>query len=156
MSKAATDAPGHSEQLVELWSTGLVGRDHLAVDYRFVDVERGRHLVAECLETAQDIAVARDEAAAALLKIAEATEAIIFELKEPFGVVERLFSPGRDDRLYAGQCHPADMARPAGFVQRPPAAASFLADSLETTAKPSLLIRAELRVILIVPAVYLR
>ena len=96
-----TDAPRHSEQLVELRPAGLVGRDHLAVDYRFVDVERGRHLVAERLETAQDIAVARDEATSTLLVVAETPEAIVLELKEPFGVVERLLSPGRDNRLYA-------------------------------------------------------
>jgi len=116
MSKAATDAPGHSEQLVELWSTGLVGRDHLAVDYRFVDVEHGRHLIGERLETTQDIAVARNEAATALLKIAEAPKPIVFEVEEPVGVVERLPSPARDDRLYAGKCHLADMARSADFV----------------------------------------
>ena len=45
---------------------------------------------------------------------------------------------------------------PSSGFKRPSAAASFLADSLEATARPSLLIRAELRVILIVPAVYLR
>ena len=101
MSKAATDAPGHSEQLVELWSTGLVGRDHLAVDYRFVDVERGRHPVAERLETAQDIAVARNDTAAALLDVAQRTKPIVFEVEEPVGVIERLLSPSRDDRLYA-------------------------------------------------------
>jgi hypothetical protein len=59
-----------------------------------------------------------DDVATALLKIAETPEAVVFELKEPFRVVERLLSPGRDDRLYAGKCHPADMARPADFVYR--------------------------------------
>jgi len=34
-----TGGPRHAEQLVELWSAGLVGRNHLAVDYRFVDIE---------------------------------------------------------------------------------------------------------------------
>src|SRR5215472_4965819 len=92
-----TGAPRHTEQLVELRSASPVSHDHLAVDYGFVDVEHGRHLVAERLERAQDIAVARDEAAAVLLKIAEAPKPIVFELKEPFGVIERLISPGRDD-----------------------------------------------------------
>ena len=47
----------------------------------------------------------------------KAPEAIVFELKEPFRVVERLLSPGRDNRLYAGKCHPAGYgARPADFV----------------------------------------
>ena len=106
MSKAATDAPGHSEQLVELWSTGLVGRDHLAIDYRFVDIEQPASLVGERVETAQDVAVARDKVAAALLDIAQTPEAIVFELKEPFRVVERLLSPSRDDWLYAGSVTP--------------------------------------------------
>ena len=41
--------------------------------------------------------------------LSEAPEAIVFELKEPFRVIERLLSPSRDDRLYAGKCH-SDMA----------------------------------------------
>jgi hypothetical protein len=90
-----------------LWSAGLVDRDHL---------ERGRHLVAERLEAAQDVAVARDEAATALLDVAQRSKPIVFELKEPFGVVERHLPPDRDDRLYAGKCHLADMARSADFV----------------------------------------
>jgi len=48
-----TGAPRHAEQLVELWSAGLVDCDHLAVDYGFVDVEHGRQLLAERLEAAQ-------------------------------------------------------------------------------------------------------
>ena len=71
------------------------------------------------LEAAQDIAVARDEAAAAPLDVAQRSKPIVFELKEPFGVVERLLPPGRDDRLDAGKCHLADTARPADFVQFP-------------------------------------
>jgi hypothetical protein len=38
--------------------------------------------------------------------------------EEPFGAIEQLLSPSRDDRLYAGKCHPADTARPADFVFR--------------------------------------
>ena len=101
------------EKVNENRAAGLVDRDHLAVDYGLVEVEHGRQLLAERLEAAQDVAVARDETATTRLEVAEATETIIFELKEPFGVVERLLSPRRDDRLYAGKCHPADMARPA-------------------------------------------
>src|SRR6516164_2898840 len=108
-----TGAPRHAEQLVELRSVTLVDRDYLAVDYRLVDIEQPTNLVGERVETTKHVAVARNEAAAARLKVAEAAETIIFELKEPFGVVERLLSPRRDDRLYAGKCHPADMARPA-------------------------------------------
>ena len=100
-------------------TSNTMGFDHLAVDYRVVDVEHSCHLRAERLETAQDVAVARDDAATALLKIAQAPKAIVFELEEPFGVIERLLSPGWDDRLYAGKGHLADMARPADFVQCP-------------------------------------
>jgi hypothetical protein len=78
-----TGAPWHAEQLVELWSAGLIDHDHLAVDYGFVDAEHGRRLLAERLETAQDIAVARDEAATALLDVAQRTKSIVFEVEEP-------------------------------------------------------------------------
>jgi len=70
-----------------MWSAGLVDHDHLAVDYRLVNVEYGGHLVGQNLETAHDVAVARDEAATALLDIAQRTKPVIFELKEPVGVV---------------------------------------------------------------------
>ena len=56
--------------------------------------------------------------------LSEAPEAIVFELKEPFRVIERLLSPSRDDRVYAGKCHPADMARSADVVQCPAASTS--------------------------------
>ena len=83
----------------------------------FVDFEQPDNLVAEHLETAKDVTVARNDTAAALLDIAQAPEPIVFEVEEPVGVVERLLSPRRDDRLYAGKCHSADMTRPAVFVQ---------------------------------------
>jgi hypothetical protein len=50
---------------------------------------KSRHLVAERLETAQDVAVAQDEAATALLDVAQRTKPIVFEIEEPVGVVER-------------------------------------------------------------------
>jgi len=56
-------------------------------------------LIAERLEAAQDIAVARDEAATALLDVAQRTKPVVFELKEPFRVVERLLSLSWDDRF---------------------------------------------------------
>jgi hypothetical protein len=104
-----TGAPRHPEQLVELWSAGLIGRDHLAVDYGFVDIEQPANLVGERVETTKHVSVARDDTTAALLDVTEAPKPIVFELKEPFGVIERLLSPGRDDRLYAGKCHPVNM-----------------------------------------------
>ena len=54
-------------------TSNTMGFDHLAVDYRVVDVEHSCHLRAERLETAQDVAVARDEAATALLDVAQRT-----------------------------------------------------------------------------------
>ena len=38
------------QEIIELRPTGLIDRDHLAVDYRLVDLEYGRQLVAERLE----------------------------------------------------------------------------------------------------------
>jgi hypothetical protein len=64
-----TVAPRHAEQLVELRSTALVGRDHLAVENGFVYIEQSSNLVAERLETAQAVVVARDEAATARLEV---------------------------------------------------------------------------------------
>jgi len=86
-------------------TSNTMGFDHLAVDYRVVDVEHSCHLRAERLETAQDVAVARDEAATALLDVAQRTKPIVFEVEEPVGVIERLLSPSRDDRLYARKNH---------------------------------------------------
>ena len=105
--------PAAAQEVVEHRPAGLVGRDHLTVDYRFVDIEQPANLVAERLETAQDVAVARDEAATALLDVAQRSKAIVFEVEESFRVVERLLSPRRDDRLYAGKCHPVNMGATA-------------------------------------------
>jgi len=82
------------EKINEDRTAGLIDRYHLAVDDGLVDVERGRRLVGERLETAQDVALARDEAATALLEIEEAPKAVVLELKKTVGVVERLLSPG--------------------------------------------------------------
>jgi hypothetical protein len=57
-----------------------------------------------------------DRSATALLDVAQRTKSIVFEVEEPFRVVERLLSPGRDDRLYAGKGHPADMALSVDLV----------------------------------------
>ena len=56
--------------------------------------------MGERIETVKDVSVARDEAAATALEIAEGAEPIVFEVEEPFGTIERLFSKSRDDRLY--------------------------------------------------------
>ena len=76
----------------------------------------GTNLVGERVETAHDIAIARDQAAAALLDVAQRAKRVVFEVEEPVRVIERLLSPGRDNRLYAGKGHPADMARSADLV----------------------------------------
>jgi hypothetical protein len=49
-------------------------------------------LVTERLEAAEDVAVARDKAAAPLLDVAKAPEAVVFEVKEPVAIVEGLLS----------------------------------------------------------------
>jgi hypothetical protein len=46
------------QEIIELWPSGLVDRDHLAVDYRLVDLEYGCQLLGEHLEAAQDVAIA--------------------------------------------------------------------------------------------------
>jgi hypothetical protein len=97
---------------------GLVRRDELSIDYGLVDVEPPTNLVGECIETSHRVAVSRDEAAAALLKVAQGAKAIVLEVKEPPGVVERPLSPGRDDRLHPRKCHAVLIwARPADFIR---------------------------------------
>ena len=88
---------------------GLVGRDHFAVENGIIDVEHTGHLLGELIEPGHDIAVARDQTIAALLEIAEGAEAVVLELEQPVGVVERLFSPGRRDRLHARKGHDPHM-----------------------------------------------
>jgi hypothetical protein len=92
-----------------LRSAGLVGRDHFAVENGIIDVEHTGHLVGELVEPGHDVAVARDQAIAALLEITEGAEAVVLELEQPVGVVERLFSPGRRDRLHARKGHDPHM-----------------------------------------------
>ena len=82
------------EKIVKLWSAGSVGDDHLAVENGVLDVQERRHLLAECLEAAQLLAVARDQPAAVPLEITKPPEAVVLELKEPPGIVERLLPRG--------------------------------------------------------------
>ena len=98
-----------AQQVIELRSAGLVDRDDLAVENGIIDVEHTGHPLGELIEAGHDIAVARDQAIAALLEIAEGAEAVILELEQPVGVVERLFSPGRRDRLHARKGHDPHM-----------------------------------------------
>ena len=82
-------------------AAGLIGRDHLAVEDGVIDPQLGRHLAAELIEPAQDVAPPRDEAAAApLLDVAEGPKAVVLELEEPVGIVERLLPRNGDDGLY--------------------------------------------------------
>jgi len=99
-----------AEEVVELRSASPVGHDHLAVENGLIHPDLGRHLVAERVQAAEDVAIARDETAVAPLEIAQAPEAVVFELEHPAGVIERRFSPGRDDRLHPRKRHPGDMA----------------------------------------------
>ena len=75
--------PRASQQIIKSWSAGLIGCDDLTVDYRIVDGERRCYLAGESVEAVEDVAVARDQAAAAVLEIAEASEPVIFEVEQP-------------------------------------------------------------------------
>jgi len=130
------------QQIVELGSAGRIGRDHLAVENCLVEIEQGRQLVAELVKAAHQIAVARDETAAPLLDIAHGPKAVVFAVEEPIGVVERLLSPGRDNRLDAGKHHPADMARSVDVVHAAvPRAESPLAWDADAAARKCALLR---------------
>ena len=59
------------EEIVELRAARLVGRDHLAVENGLADLKLGRDLFTKLDEEAHNIAIARDEPAAALLDVAE-------------------------------------------------------------------------------------
>jgi hypothetical protein len=72
------------EKIVELRPAGRVDRDHLAIENRLVEVEHGPELVAESVEAAEVVAVARDEPAAVPLDT-KAPKAVILEIKEPAG-----------------------------------------------------------------------
>jgi hypothetical protein len=50
------------------------------------------YLVAEDIETVQDVAAARDEAAAALLEVTKGSKAVVLEFEEPVGILEWLAS----------------------------------------------------------------
>ena len=102
-----------SHEVVEAWTPGLVGRYHLSVHDGVVDVELGRQLSAEFAKPAQGIVIARDEAAVALLEIAQGTKAVVSDLEELDGIVERLLSRTRDNRLYTRQCHLQRIAQAA-------------------------------------------
>ena len=72
--------PCAAEKLVELRSARPVSRDHLTVEYGFRSkIEQPANLVAERLETAQEVAVARDEAATALLDVAQPSYAELLQ-----------------------------------------------------------------------------
>jgi hypothetical protein len=73
------------KEVVELWSAGFVGRDYLSIENSVINVEQGGKLVAKPAEAVHRVAVARYETAAAMLKIGNSPEAIVFAVKEPPG-----------------------------------------------------------------------
>jgi hypothetical protein len=93
--------PRGSEQLIELRPACFVGCDDLTVENRVAYIGCGCNLVGEAGEAAHRVAVARDQAAAPLLEIAERAEAIVFEVKEPPRIVERFSPPNWGDGLDA-------------------------------------------------------
>ncbi len=77
-----------SEKVIELWSARFVGRDNLTVENCIAYIKCGCNLIAEADEAAHQVAVARYQAATALMYIAKGAEAVVFEIKEPLRVVE--------------------------------------------------------------------
>ena len=45
-------------------------------------------------------------------------KAVILEIKELFGIVEWLFSPSRDNRLYLRKCHSCGYGATGGFCPK--------------------------------------
>src|SRR6516164_6513658 len=72
-----------------------------AMAARVVHIKRGCNLVAEAGEAVHRVAVARDQEAASLLEVAERAKAVVFEIKEPLGIVERRRPPDRREGLDA-------------------------------------------------------
>jgi hypothetical protein len=105
ISNATGRRPRAAEEIVKLRSAGFVGSDHLAVNYRIVDVELGRQRAGERIEAGQEIPIARDQAVVARLDVIERAEAVVFDIEEPIGVIERLFTPSRRDRLHVWKGH---------------------------------------------------
>jgi hypothetical protein len=97
--------PRAAEEIVKLRSAGFVGSDHLAVNYRIVDVELGRQRAGEHIEAAQQVPIARDQAVVSGLDVIERAEAVVFDIEEPIGAIERLLTPSRRDRLHAWKGH---------------------------------------------------
>src|SRR6202040_1520689 len=113
----------------ELRAAGLVGGDHLTIEYRLVDAKLGHDVVtegrgdllAQRIEPGEDIPSSRDKAAAPVLDIAHRAKPIVFRIEQPVEMVERVLAPGRGDRLYPRKCHcpraywrdPADFPRAA-------------------------------------------
>ena len=99
---------------------GLVDRDHLAVDYRILDIEHGCDLFGERIEATHDVAVARDEIGAAPLDMAEDPEAVVFHIEGPSGIVEGAFAPRRRDRLHARKHRVGYVQAARGLHAKPP------------------------------------
>lgn len=74
-----------------------------------MDIERGRDLVGECIEAVECVAVARDQAVAARLDVAEPLESVVFDIEEPVGIVEWVHAPCWRDGLDARRRHPSHM-----------------------------------------------
>jgi len=66
--------------------TGLIGGNNLAVEHGIADIEFANQSVAEIVETAQVIALPRNEPEPAVLDIVEGSKPVVFELEHPFRV----------------------------------------------------------------------
>jgi hypothetical protein len=89
--------PRAPEELVELRSTGLVGRNQFPVEDSVLNFEIGGQLIAVSAETIKDIAASRYEMTAARLDVAEGSEPVVLELEEPFGIIEWFFPGNGND-----------------------------------------------------------
>jgi len=94
-----------SEELGELWPAAVVVCDHLAIENGVVKVEQSGKRGAELVKAVEVVAVARDQAAAAMLEIGEGAEAIVLEVEEPVGIVERLLRRVGMIGCTLWQCH---------------------------------------------------
>ena len=89
----------------------LVGADDLAVEDGISNAQTLRQRPRERVQVPETIAVARDEASARTIDFEERAEAIVFQLEEPIGVVERGGAALQDERRDLGQGAQATGAR---------------------------------------------
>jgi len=76
----------------------FIETDHLAVEHGGTYAQRRPQLAREGRELREAVAVARYELGAVAAHVRERTEAVVLELEEPRGIVERLPDERRGHR----------------------------------------------------------